>query len=161
MADTPSWSDPAPTLAASTTLNHDAEAAWALLNDVRAAARCVPKAEIGHPLGDGTYPARIRLAMGPLGRNFEGMMRVLGTDERTRTLRLGFADNGQEVATTPPVRVTFRLEPTSTGAVLYADMWLPGRVGRLGGGFGGDIARGLFVRFGQRLDAALADPGRP
>ena len=45
------------------------EQAWAVLNDIKRVAACVPGAELTEVLGDDQYKGRIAVRLGPLRRS--------------------------------------------------------------------------------------------
>jgi carbon-monoxide dehydrogenase small subunit len=127
---------------------------WAVLDDFRRLAGCLPGAELVEVLGDDRYRGRARVALGPVRLAFEGLAQVverLPGEHRMRVLAQG-ADTGGS-ATQADIRLA--AEPAAGGGTVLraeADLYLSGRIAQFGRALAGDVSRRLFEQFGAAVE---------
>ncbi len=129
--------------------------AYELLLDLQHVAGCVPGGAIDAPDGDGTYPGRVTVKLGPMKFSYEGTVRIAERDLATRTAVIegaGKASGGSERAT---VRSVMVVSPDGDGSrvQMTTDLDIKGRAAQMGAG----IIKGVSGRMVKQAAACLAE----
>ena len=126
-------------------LDVDATRAWALLNDLKAVASCMPGAEITEQLSDTSYKGAVKVKVGPAVAQFGGTVDVLEavTAERKMVLRGKGADKGGSSAS------------MDLTAIITADPSNPAH--SVLNGQAAVIVNGKFAQFGGRMMVQVSD----
>lgn len=126
-------------------LDVDATRAWALLNDLKAVASCMPGAEITEQLSDTSYKGAVKVKVGPAVAQFGGTVDVLEavTAERKMVLRGKGADKGGSSAS------------MDLTAIITSDPSNPAH--SVLNGQAAVIVNGKFAQFGGRMMVQVSD----
>ena len=126
-------------------LDVDATRAWALLNDLKAVASCMPGAEITEQLSDTSYKGAVKVKVGPAVAQFGGTVDVLEAvaAERKMVLRGKGADKGGSSAS------------MDLTAIITADPSNPAH--SVLNGQAAVIVNGKFAQFGGRMMVQVSD----
>ncbi len=133
------------------------ERAWALLDEVESVISCMPGATyIGREGGD--YKVSIKVKVGAISANFQGMVQFLEKNEAARTAKIRGTgkDLGGKASASATINVKF--EPVTaarTKVLVETDLAMTGRLAQFGGGVIADIASRLIEQFTQNLHAAV------
>jgi carbon monoxide dehydrogenase subunit G len=120
-----------------------AEQAWAVLQDIRATAACMPGAQITEQVGDTHYKGTVKSKVGPAVMQFAGDIEVQGIDPATMELKMlgKGADKGGSSAS---MELTAQLLPGEGGHCVLA-------------GHAAVIVNGKFAQFGGRMMNSVSD----
>lgn len=126
-------------------LDVDATRAWALLNDLKAVASCMPGAEITEQLSDTSYKGAVKVKVGPAVAQFGGTVDVLESvaAERKMVMRGKGADKGGSSAS------------MDLTAIITPDPANPAHC--VLNGQAAVIVNGKFAQFGGRLMVQVSD----
>lgn len=126
-------------------LDVDAARAWALLNDLKAVASCMPGAEITEQLSDTSYKGAVKVKVGPAVAQFGGTVDVVESveTERKMVLRGKGADKGGSSAS------------MDLTAIITPDPANPAHC--VLNGQAAVIVNGKFAQFGGRLMVQVSD----
>jgi carbon monoxide dehydrogenase subunit G len=139
-------------------------AVWALLQDVRHIAACVPGAEKVEDVGPDTYAGVLRLKVGPISASFAGQVTII---ERIPPEKLVAEVGGQDKGSASSVKAIFtgRLSAVERGTQLdyELDMALRGRLAQFGLAVVQGTAKKMTAEFARCFTAALvaAEAGQP
>lgn len=140
-----------------------ADAVWRFLKDVPAVVACIPGAELGQELADGTYRGAFRVKVGAVSAKIEGEGRVQFDDaRRSGSIEGKGVDRrgGSRAAAT----MSFDVKEAPTGALIaiVAELTLAGQLSQMGRtGLIEDIAKRLTDEFSAALTARLASATQP
>lgn len=126
-------------------LDVDPARAWAILQDLKAVAGCMPGAELTEQLSDTSYKGGVKVKVGPAVAQFGGQVDVLEKDEAARkmVLRGKGADKGGSSASMD-LAATIEADPANPAAsVLHGDAAV--------------IVNGKFAQFGGRMMVQVSD----
>ena len=136
-----------------------AEQAWALLEDVRATASCMPGAQITEQLDDHRYKGLVRTRIGPASMNFNGEVQVLEMDAATRTLRM-LGKGGDTNGSAATMTLIARIEPgaSDTASVLAGEttVTVSGKLAQFGGRFMVPVAESMLDAFAKQFSQQAA-----
>lgn len=137
------------------------EQAWSLLIDLPRVARSLPGATIDDEPVDGGYRGRLRVKLGPVTTEYEGLAEVQELDEDERVARFyvrGRETHGQGTAS---ATITGRLaaQDGGTHVVVETDLAVTGRAAQFGRGIMEDVAGRLIGEFARSLERELAGAG--
>jgi aerobic carbon-monoxide dehydrogenase small subunit len=146
-------------------LPHPLDAAWALMADPEAVARCMPGMSLGGPPEGDKVTGRLEVKIGPISASFagEGTLRQIPAEHRQIIQgRGGDRRSGSRVSGS----VDYRLEKAagaSGGEATRVDVAmsyvLTGPLAQIGrSGMVRDLVRRIGEAFAQNLDAQLRDP---
>jgi carbon monoxide dehydrogenase subunit G len=129
----------------------------AFLDDVPAAAKCLPGVEDVHAVETDVYDGRIRVRIGPLGLNIAGRARLHRGDDDAWRLQGEGRDGraGAGVKAALEARLT-ELSPSETEVRLSADVQLSGRLAELGQPLIKRKADAMVQEFGENLRRTLS-----
>jgi carbon monoxide dehydrogenase subunit G len=134
--------------------------AWRALLDVPRVARALPGASIEPDAVEGAYRGRLKVRVGPVGLEYEGIARLLDADEDDHVV--SYHVEGREVRGAgggAAATITNRLEAIdgTTRVVVETDLAVTGRAAQFGRGLMEDVAGRLLGEFAARLEA-LTEP---
>jgi carbon monoxide dehydrogenase subunit G len=133
--------------------------AWAVLQDVRAVAGCMPGAQITQQLDETHYQGTVRCKVGPAVMSFNGDIEVLGIDAGARRIELlgKGADRGGSSAA---MQLAAHIEPGETpdSAVLVgtANVTVSGKLAQFGSRLLVPVADAMLAQFAEHFRAAAA-----
>jgi carbon monoxide dehydrogenase subunit G len=132
--------------------------AYRLLLDLDRVAPCMPGAELGDELADGSRAVKVKVKLGPMRFTYEGAVRVAERDEADRrALLVGTAKEvrGQGTA---EARVTMSVVGASAGSTVStsADVDLTGRAAQMGHGVVAAVSAQLLKQMSSNLEASIA-----
>lgn len=150
---------PQATLTQSFTVSHSAEEVWAFFGRIRDVAACLPGASLDTVTEDGHVDGRIRVKVGPIAAEFQGVAGVTRDEaERTGVINGAGKDKKSNSATRGLIRYAVR-EAEGGGARVDVDVGyaLTGMLAQFGrSGLVQDVANRLTAAFVQNLEARLA-----
>jgi carbon monoxide dehydrogenase subunit G len=136
-----------------------AEQAWALLEDVRATAACMPGAQITEQLDEHSYKGLVRTRIGPASMNFTGQVQVLEKDAASRTLRM-LGKGGDTNGSAATMNLTARIEPGASDAVSVlageTAVTVSGKLAQFGGRFLVPVAESMLDAFAKQFSQQAA-----
>ncbi len=126
-------------------LDVDVTRAWALLNDLKAVASCMPGAEITEQLSDTSYKGAVKVKVGPAVAQFGGTVDVLEsvTAQRKMVLRGKGADKGGSSASMDLTAIITADPANAAHCVLNGQAAV--------------IVNGKFAQFGGRMMVQVSD----
>jgi carbon monoxide dehydrogenase subunit G len=127
---------------------------WSLLLDVPRVVRALPGATVEPEAAEGAYRGALKVRLGPVAVEYEGVARLedVDEDEHTATFRIeGRERRGHGGATATIVN---RLLPNENGTrlVVETDLAVTGRAAQLGRGLMEDVAGSLLEQFAAGLE---------
>lgn len=143
-------------------LDRPVDEVWRFLKDVPAVVACIPGAELGEKLADGTYRGAFRVKVGALSAKIEGEGRLQFDDaQRSGSIAGKGVDRrgGSRVAAT----MSFNVREAPAGALIAiaAELTLAGQLSQIGRtGLIEDVAKRLTEEFATALTARLAPAAR-
>jgi carbon monoxide dehydrogenase subunit G len=136
-----------------------AEQAWALLEDVRATASCMPGAQITEQIDEHQYKGLVRTRIGPASMNFTGQVQVLEMDATTRTLRM-LGKGGDTNGSAATMNLIARIEPGGSDAVSVlageTTVTVSGKLAQFGGRFLVPVAESMLDAFAKQFSQQAA-----
>jgi uncharacterized protein len=133
---------------------------WRALLDVPRVARALPGASVERDAVEGAYRGRLKVRVGPVGLEYEGIARLLDADEDDHVV--SYRVEGRDVHGGGGARATItnQLEAVDgrTRVVVETELVVTGRAAQFGRGLMEDIAGRLLGQFAARLEA-LSEPG--
>lgn len=136
--------------------------AWALLQDIRAVAACMPGAGITEQLDDSHYRGEMRLKVGPVSATFNGDIEVLGLDPERRELRMSGRGADSKGTSSATMDLTAALEPDADGGTVLAGravISLTGKFASFGGRMLENISERLLAQFVERFETQVQAGG--
>ncbi|GAA3170420.1 MULTISPECIES: SRPBCC family protein [Streptomyces] len=133
------------------------EAVFALLNDVRRVASCMPGAVLDGPDGDG-WRGRVTVRVGPVAAAYGGTVRFLESDAGQGRLRLqarGADAHGRGNAEAEVV-LTVTGDPAGSRLDVATDLVISGKLAQFGKGALDAVSQRLLQRFAANLGELLA-----
>ena len=126
-------------------LDVDPARAWAILQDLKAVAGCMPGAELTEQLSDTSYKGGVKVKVGPAVAQFGGTVDVLekNADDRKMVLRGKGADKGGSSASMDLVAAIEADPANPAHAVLHGDATV--------------IVNGKFAQFGGRMMVQVSE----
>lgn len=126
-------------------LDVDPTRAWAILQDLKAVAGCMPGAELTEQLSDTSYKGGVKVKVGPAVAQFGGLVDVLekDADARKMVLRGKGADKGGSSASMDLVAAIEADPANPAHAVLHGDATV--------------IVNGKFAQFGGRMMVQVSE----
>jgi uncharacterized protein len=133
------------------------EQTWALLNDLERVAPCLPGAAITGRDGD-TFLGTVKVKVGPIGANLQGVARFLETDatERRAVISMSGKDTKGNTATDATMHVRLEeVDSARTRVLLDTDLDISGRMAQFGRGAIADVSNRLIGQFTDNLRALV------
>jgi hypothetical protein len=116
--------------------------AWAVLGDLRAAAACMPGAEITEQVDTTHFKGQVRCRIGPASMSFSGEIELLGLDTAAHHLRL-LGKGADKSGSAASMELAAHLEPADAGCVLVGQATVS--------------VSGKLAQFGSRLLVPASD----
>ena len=137
--------------------------AFALLVDLERVGPCIPGGEVGAPDDDGTYPASIAVALGPMRMTYKGTVRIAERDDGARRAVLAAEMREQRGQGTAKATMTMSVAEANEdggGAQVstVTELKLTGRAAQMGRGVVDDVAARLVGELAECI-AAKAGSG--
>jgi len=144
-------------------LDVDPARAWAILQDLKAVAGCMPGAELTEQLSDTSYKGGVKVKVGPAVAQFGGTVDVLEKDNTAQkmVLRGKGADKGGSSASMDLVAVIEADLTNPLHSVLHGDasVIVNGKFAQFGGRMMVQVSEMILVQFVENFrQAALALP---
>lgn len=135
-----------------------ADAAWALLQDLKAVAECMPGASITERVGDSRYKGTVSMKLGPAQLTFRGDVEVMEVDAATRTMRLLAKGTDSTGASGASMDLTARVETDGNAARVSgtSETTMSGKVASLGARLVNPVAEQVLDRFAANFAARVA-----
>jgi carbon monoxide dehydrogenase subunit G len=142
-------------------LDVDPARAWAILQDLKAVAGCMPGAELTEQLSDTSYKGGVKVKVGPAVAQFGGTVDVLEKDDTAQkmVLRGKGADKGGSSASMDLVAVIEADLDNPMHSVLHGDasVIVNGKFAQFGGRMMVQVSEMILVQFVENFrQAALA-----
>jgi carbon monoxide dehydrogenase subunit G len=130
------------------------EQTWTALLDVPRVGRALPGASIDPDGADGSYRGRLKVRLGPVTVEYEGVATLVDVDEDEHVASFhlqGREARGHGGATATITNHLFR-EDGATRVVVETDLAVTGRAAQLGRGLMEDVAARMLEQFASRLE---------
>lgn len=139
----------------------DADAVFALINDVERVAGCLPGAVLDGQ-EDEHYLGRVRFKVGPISAAYSGRIRFTEVAPGERRLRLSARGADSHGNGDAEADVTLTVAPTAEGSALdlHTDLVVRGKIAQFGKGAITTVSNKLLDQFARNLAAQLSE-GRP
>jgi carbon monoxide dehydrogenase subunit G len=137
------------------------ERAWDVLLDVPRMAGALPGATV-EPAGEaGLYRGSMRVKLGPVTLEYEGVVRLLDVDEDERVASFHAKGRERRGQGTAAATITNRLAPEDGHAhlVVETDLAVTGRAAQFGRGIMESVAGSVLAEFASRLEHEAAGTG--
>jgi len=131
--------------------------AYELLLDLRRVAPCMPGAEIGEPDGEGYYPGRVTVKVGPMKFTYDGRVRIAERDAMARTAVIQGEGRASGGADTARVNTTMQVLPDGDGSrvLMTTELEIKGRAAQMGQGVIADVGRRLVKDAAACIESRL------
>ena len=138
------------------------DTAYRFLLDLERVAPCIPGGELGAPVGDGSYPARVTVKLGPMRLGYDGTLRIAERDDAARTAVL--SAHARETRGSGSVQATMEMavaaaDGAGSSVAVTTELQLTGRAAQMGRGVVEDVARKLVDELAACLAARLSAGG--
>jgi carbon monoxide dehydrogenase subunit G len=135
-----------------------AAAAWALLQDVRAVAECMPGARITGQTDPTHYKGQVSVQLGPASAQFAGELEIRGIDAARREIRLfgrGADSKGSSAAT---MDLTAGIREAAGGCELtgVSEVVVSGKLASFGGRMMTQLSEQILKQFGDNFAGRVA-----
>jgi len=133
--------------------------AFALLVDLERVGPCIPGGEVGAPDDDGTYPASIAVALGPMRMTYKGTVRIAERDDAARRAVLAADMREQRGQGSAKATMSMSVAEGDGGGSRVStvtELKLTGRAAQMGRGVVDDVAARLV---GELADCIAAKAG--
>lgn len=139
------------------TISTPPDEAYQGLLDLRNVAPCVPGGEIDEPDGEGVYPGRVTVRLGPMKFSYAGTVRVAEQDAETRTAVIEGSGNASGGGESAKVRSVMRVEPDGEGSRVHidTDLEIRGRAAQMGAGILGAVSKQMVKQTAKCLESKL------
>jgi uncharacterized protein len=134
--------------------------AYELLLDLRRVVPCVPGAEIGEPDGEGYYPGRVTVKVGPMKFRYDGRVRIAERDAMARIAVIQGEGRASGGADTARVNTTMQVLPDGDGSrvLMTTDLEIKGRAAQMGQGVIANVGRRLVKDAAACIGSRLSMP---
>lgn len=138
----------------------DADAVFALINDVERVAGCLPGAVLDGQ-EDEHYLGRVKFKVGPISAAYSGRIRFTEVAPGERRLRLSARGADSHGNGDAEADVILTVAPTADGSALdlHTDLVVRGKIAQFGKGAITTVSNKLLDQFARNLAAQLAEPG--
>lgn len=135
-----------------------ADAAWALLQDLKAVAECMPGTAITERVGDDRYKGTVAMKLGPAQLTFRGDIEVLERDATARTLRLLAKGTDSTGASGASMELTARVDADGNASRLSgtSETTMSGKIASFGARLINPVAEQVLDRFAANFAARAA-----
>jgi carbon monoxide dehydrogenase subunit G len=134
---------------------------YELLVDLERVGRCIPGGEVGARDADGSHPARIAVALGPMRMNYRGKVRLEQRDDDARRAVLHADVREQRGQGTAKAQMTMVVSAADSGSLVatVTDVKLTGRAAQMGRGVVDDVAARLVAEMAACIAARFEPQG--
>lgn len=135
--------------------------AYEYLLDLENVAPCVPGGEIDPPDGEGVYPGRVTVKLGPMKFTYAGTLRIAERDDDARTAVIEGAGQASGGAERAHVRSIMEVLPEGAGSRvrMTTELDIRGRAAQMGAGIIGAVSRHMVRQAATCLEARLSAAG--
>jgi carbon monoxide dehydrogenase subunit G len=135
-----------------------ADAAWALLQDVKAVAECMPGATITERVDDSHYKGTVAIKLGPASLTFRGDVELRDVDPASRSLRLLAKGTDTTGTSGASMELSARVEPDGKAARVSgtSETTMSGKAAAFGGRLANTVAEQVIDRFATNFAARAA-----
>lgn len=142
------------------TISTPPDVAFSSLLDMELVAPCVPGAELGAVLEDGSYPGSVSVKLGPMKFVYRGQLRIAEQDPVARTAVIEGEGRATTGADTAKVRALMEVLPEGAGSRvrMTTDLDIKGRAAQMGAGIIGDVSGKLVRQAAACIEARLSAP---
>jgi len=140
-------------------LDCPAEAAWAVLSDVRAVGGCMPGAQVTTQIDENRYAGTLRTRIGPASMQFAGEIEVLSRDDSRRALGLrgkGADRGGSAASMTLEAAIEDGAAPGTSVLAGQACADVSGKLAQFGSRLLVPVADAMLEQFAEQFKAAAA-----
>jgi carbon monoxide dehydrogenase subunit G len=142
------------------TISLPPQQAYELLVDLERVAPCMPGAELGDELPDGSRAVKVRVKLGPMKFTYDGSVRIAERDEAAqKAVLVGTAKEarGQGDAN---ATITMQVTPDDGGShvATHAQVDLSGRAAQMGHGVVQAVSKQLMGQMTATLEQRFAQP---
>lgn len=140
-------------------LDCPAEAAWAVLSDVRAVGGCMPGAQVTTQIDERRYAGTVRTRIGPASMQFAGEIEVLSRDDSRRALGLrgkGADRGGSAASMTLEAAIEDGAAPGTSVLAGQARVDVSGKLAQFGNRLLVPVADAMLEQFAEQFKAAAA-----
>ena len=140
------------------TVPSDVETVWRHLLDMEGVAGCLPGATIEATDEANTFNGSMRVRVGPLTVNYEGVAVLEEVNEEQRTATISLQAREQRGQGTAMATIRNHLEPTGEGTRVLAetDLHVTGPQAQFGRGVMEDVGSRVLAEFSRRLEEQIA-----
>jgi carbon monoxide dehydrogenase subunit G len=145
-----------------------ADTAWALLQDIRGVAGCMPGAKITERIDDRHYKGTMAVKFGPASLTFRGEVEVVTMDAATHTLKLSGKGTDTTGGSAAAMDLTARVEPVDAASCTLignSEVAMSGKAAAFGARLATSVADQVMKQFvanfaarSQALQAQAAAP---
>lgn len=133
--------------------------AWAVLQDIRAVASCMPGAQITEQTDDTHYKGTVKTRIGPASMQFNGTIEVLALDAATRTLQMlgkGADRTGSAASMNLSARIVEGPAPGTSVLEGQAVVTVSGKLAQFGSRLLVPVSDALLAEFANNFRQAAA-----
>jgi uncharacterized protein len=130
------------------------ERTWSLLLDVPRVVRALPGATVEPDAAEGAYRGALKVRLGPVAVEYEGVARLedVDEDEHAATLRIEGRERGGHGGASATIVNRLLPDDEGTRLVVESDIAVTGRAAQLGRGLMEDVAGSLLEQFAAGLE---------
>lgn len=139
------------------TVAADVERTWETLLDVARVANCLPGASLSSSGDDGVFRGKMRVKLGPMTMEYEGVAKLTEVDEdgRTTTIEAQAKEAKGQGTATATIRNTLTDLGGETQIKVETDLAVTGRPAQFGRGIMEDVASQMLDEFAARLEREI------
>jgi len=139
-----------------------ASSAWALLEDIRAVAECMPGAEVTEQIDEHHYKGQVRVKVGPAAATFKGDIEVRSVDPDSRQIAL--TGKGTDVKGTSGASMDLSARVVDAGdgrceLTGTAEVSVSGKMATFGGRMMNQVSDQILRQFGANFGERVAASG--
>ena len=133
-------------------------AAWALLQDIRAVAECMPGARITEQIDATHYKGQVSVKLGPAAAQFAGELEVLGLDAARREIKLNGKGGDTKGSSAATMNLSASIRDAAAGCELVgvSEVSVSGKLASFGGRMMTQVADQLLKQFAYNFAGRVA-----
>ena len=133
-------------------------AAWALLQDIRAVAECMPGARITEQIDATHYKGQVSVKLGPAAAQFAGELEVLGLDAARREIKLNGKGSDTKGSSAATMNLSASIRDAAAGCELVgvSEVSVSGKLASFGGRMMTQVADQLLKQFADNFAGRVA-----
>ena len=133
-------------------------AAWALLQDIRAVAECMPGARITEQIDATHYKGQVSVKLGPAAAQFAGELEVLGLDAARREIKLNGKGSDTKGSSAATMNLSASIRDAAAGCELVgvSEVSVSGKLASFGGRMMTQVADQLLKQFAYNFAGRVA-----